>query len=207
MFNLIRKDVIALKYYFLFIAAYAVMFGLFTVSSFSPLMICMLPAIMMTLFASNLELRNKSMLFIGSLPVRRKQIVLAKYGSVFVYLVLGIILAAAIRAINEYGLGVEFPLTSLNLSLSAALAMAFAALYYPIQFWLGVRNSSFISFLVIFLAAALIGGIGNMADSLTFDMLPTRAQLVIGLPIAGLLLLYVSYRISLNLFLRKDIEG
>lgn len=87
------------------------------------------------------------------------------------------------------------------------LAMAFAALYYPIQFWLGVRNSSFISFLVIFLAAALIGGIGNMADSLTFDMLPTRAQLVIGLPIAGLLLLYVSYRISLNLFLRKDIEG
>jgi len=32
MFNLIRKDVIALKYYFLFIAAYAVMFGLFTVS-------------------------------------------------------------------------------------------------------------------------------------------------------------------------------
>ncbi|WP_391571726.1 ABC-2 transporter permease [Cohnella sp.] len=207
MFNLIRKDVIALKYYFLFIAAYAVMFGLFTVSSFSPLMICMLPAIMMTLFASNLELRNKSMLFIGSLPVRRKQIVLAKYGSVFVYLALGIILAAAIHAINEYGLGVEFPLTSLNLSLAAALAMAFAALYYPIQFWLGVRNSSFISFLVIFLAAALIGGIGNMADSLTFDMLPTRAQLVIGLPIAGLLLLYVSYRISLNLFLRKDIEG
>ncbi|WP_372636953.1 ABC-2 transporter permease [Cohnella sp.] len=206
MFNLIRKDVIALRMYFLFVAVYAVAFGLFLVSPFSPMMICMLPAIMMTVFSSSIELRNKSLLFIGSLPVRRREIVLAKYGSIFVYLALGMLLAAAIHAFNEYVLDVRFPFTALHLSLSAELAMAFAAIYYPVQFWLGVRNSSFISFLVIFLTAAILGGLGNLPGKLSLD-LPSRTQLVAGLPFVGLLLLSVSYRISLRLFLRKDIDG
>jgi len=206
MFNLIRKDLIALKFYYLFIAGYAAVFGIVSVSPFSPLMISMLPAIMMTLFASSVELRNKSMLFIGSLPVRRKQIVLANYGAVFVYLALGIILAAVVRAINFYALDVDFPLTAFHLSLSAALAMAYAALYYPIRYWLGARNSSFVSFLVIFLTAAAIGGIGNVADSAGFDE-STAERLLYGLPLAGLLLMYASYRVSLAIFLRKDIEG
>ena len=100
----------------------------------------------------------------------------------------------------------RFPFTALHLSLSAALAMAFAALYYPVQFWLGVRNSSFISFLVIFLTAAILGGLGNFKDTLSLGE-PSWVRLAAGLPIAGLLLLTVSYQVSLRIFLRKDIEG
>ncbi|XID91968.1 ABC-2 transporter permease [Paenibacillaceae bacterium WGS1546] len=206
MVKLIRKDLLALKMYFLFVVAYAAIFGIFAVSPFSSVLIAVLPPIMMTVFAASLESRNKSMLFVGSLPVRRQQIVAAKYASVLVYLVMGVALVGVVYAVNVYALERDFPITDMRLSLSAAIALSFAAVYYPVQFWLGVRYSSFVTFLVIFLTAALIGGLGGAADSLEADW-PSRTGLLAGLPFAGLVLLYLSYRASLAIFLRKDMEG
>jgi len=204
--NLIRKDLIALRLYFLFVLAYAIVFGITAVSPYSPVMICALPAIMMTLFASSLEMRGKSLLFIGSLPVRRKQIVLAKYASVFVYLALGFVLAAAVRLVNEYAIGQSFPIPAIHLAIAAGLAMFYAAAYYPIQFWLGVRNSAVVSFLVIFLTAAGIGGIANAANVLDIGT-PSYSALFWGMPAVGLVLLVASYFLSARIFSRKDIEG
>lgn len=204
--NLIRKDLVALRMYFLFILGYALFFGVATVTPYSPLLIGVLPAIMMTLFVSSVELRNKSLLFIGSLPVKRQQIVLAKYAAVFVYLAIGFALAGAVRVINETILGQSFPLTAVHLVLAAGVAMAYTALYYPIQFRLGARNSTLVSFLVVFLTMAIVGGLGS-----TFGkpglVLPDYSQWLWGIPLAGLILMVVSYGISLRIFGARDIEG
>ncbi|REK76587.1 ABC-2 transporter permease [Paenibacillus paeoniae] len=207
MYNLIRKDFIAMRWYLLFVLGYAVFFGTFSgFPVFSPIMIITLPAVMMTLFAANIELRNKTMMFVGTLPVRRKQIVLAKYISIFLYLAVGLILLVIVHLVNEYIIHQSFPITVLSLIVSAGIAMTYSALYFPIQFLLGVKSSNIVSFISIFLMIFLISLIGNVADKATefnWPILP----IMIGLPVAAIILMYLSYRLSLSIFRRKDMEG
>ncbi|MBB6633032.1 ABC-2 transporter permease [Cohnella thailandensis] len=206
MVNLIRKDLISLKWYFLFVLGYGLVFGTIATSPYSPLLVSLLPAIMLTIFVANIELRNKSMLFVGSLPVRRRQIVLAKYLSVFVYIGIGLALAAIMYLLNEHILDQSFPLTGTAVLIASSVALLFSAIYYPLYYILGSRNSSIISVLMIFLASALAGGLNKSID-LSEVGIPSQAQLTVGLPLLGLVLFYGSYRLSLSIFSRKDMEG
>ncbi len=203
MLNLIRKDLLSLKFYILAAVIYVAIFGSF---AFSPMLTGVFPAILIPLYASNIELRYKSMLFVGSLPVRRNQIVMAKYGSAFVYMALGFILMPVIQAIHRYALDRSFSITAFDLSMAAAMAMLFTSLYYPIQYWLGSRNSSIVSFALIFLMIAASGMISNAANELSLET-SIESGLTAGLPLAGLAVMWGSYRISLAIFRRKDIEG
>lgn len=206
MFNLIRKDFLALRWYFLFIAAYALFFGLLANAPFSPMIIGLMPGLMLTVLIANVETRNRSLMFVGSLPVRRQQIVLAKYATAIVYTAMGLLLAVAIGAIQRYAMDGDYRITASQLSLAAGISLAFHSLYYPFQYWLGVRNSNLISFAVIFLSAVGIGAIGNAADTLSLSRF-SETQVAIALPLAGLLLFAASYPVSLAIFSTKDMEG
>ncbi|RJE86833.1 ABC-2 transporter permease [Paenibacillus sp. 1011MAR3C5] len=207
LYYLIRKDIIVLRWYFLFITAYALVFGVFLQTSFSPLMISMLPAIMMIMFTASMETRNKSMMFIGTLPVSRKQIVSAKYVSVFFYYLLGLVLMAVVHAANQYAneymMSQSFMVSGINVLLAFGLTMVYAAIYFPVMFWLGVKNSNFIAFLAIFAMVILIGFISNITDKFSDDIFAAG----LGIPVVSLLLLYGSFRLSLFIFTRKDMAG
>ncbi|THF81679.1 ABC-2 transporter permease [Cohnella fermenti] len=206
MVNLIRKDIIALKWYWLFVLGYGAVFGLIARSPHSPLIIVMLPAIMLTIFVSNIELRNKSMLFIGSLPVKRSQIVRAKYASTFLYLTIGIAMALLMQLISRSFPDEVFTLNGFVLAIGTAVALLYSSVYYPLHYLLGPRNSSIISVIMIFLSSALAASLNKSID-LSRIALPSKLQVLIGLPLAGLVLLYVSYRVSLAILSRRDIEG
>ncbi|MFC4596906.1 ABC-2 transporter permease [Cohnella hongkongensis] len=203
MLNLIRKDLLSLRFYIAAGLLYVVIFGTF---AFTPTMTGAFPAILIPLYATHIELRYKSMLFVGSLPVRRSQVVMAKYGSAFIYLVLGFLLTLVLQAVHRYGLDRSFPITTFDLAVAAALVMLFTSLYYPIQYALGSRNSTTVSFVLIFLTIAASGWIGNVANQLSLEP-STEIRLIVGLPLAGVALMCVSYRISIAIFLRKDLEA
>lgn len=212
MYNLIRKEFIVLRWYFLFNAGYALVFGVFLQSSFSPLMISMLPPIMMMMFAANMELRNKAMMFVGTLPISRKQIVSAKYVTVFFYYLIGLILMAVIHAANDLAYTVENTLamsadiTILMILLSFSFTMLYAAFYYPIQYWLGVKYSNIISFISIFFMVIVLSTVANIVEKFS-DYLIANEFVVIGIPALSLLLFYGSYRLSLAIFTRLDMTG
>jgi len=210
MYNLIRKEFIVLRWYFLFNAAYALVFGVFLQSAFSPLMVSMLPPIMMMMFAASMELRNKAMMFVGTLPISRKQIVSAKYVTVFFYYLIGLILMAVIDAANEFAYtgknAMSAEITLLMILLSFSFTMLYAAFYYPIQYWLGVKYSNIISFLSIFFMVIVLSTVANIIDKFS-DYLITNEFIVIGIPALSLLLFYGSYRLSLAIFTRLDMAG
>ncbi|GAB2697894.1 ABC-2 transporter permease [Paenibacillus thermoaerophilus] len=206
MLNLIRKDLIVLRWYFLFVAAYVLVFGVITVTPFSPMMLVVLPTMMLTLFATNLEIRNKSMLFVGSLPVGRKQIVQAKYASFFVYLAIGIVLGCLSNLSNQVRYGPEdFPFSLQTLALAVFVSMLFTSLYYPLYYWLGTKSAAIATFSTLFLTAAGIAGFISVADSVDIGIANVSGfPFLYALPLVGLALLFVSYRLSLAIFLRKD---
>ncbi|MFF2888159.1 ABC-2 transporter permease [Paenibacillus sp. NPDC057967] len=79
LFYLLRKDFIGLRWYFPFVAIFALIFGWNFRTSVSPLLILVLPTVMMVMLTASIEFRSKSMMFVSTLPINRKQIVLAKY--------------------------------------------------------------------------------------------------------------------------------
>lgn len=212
MYNLIRKEVIVLRWYFLFNAGYAFVFGVILQSAFSPLMIGMLPPIMMMMFAANMELRNKAMMFVGTLPISRKQIVSAKYVTVLFYYLIGLILMAVIHTANDFAytsantMAMSSEITILMILLSFSFTLLYAAFYYPIQYWLGVKYSNIISLMSIFLMVIVLGTVANIIEKFS-DYLIANEFVVIGIPALSLLFFYGSYRLSIIIFTRLDMTG
>jgi len=206
LLHLIRKDFIVLRWYFLFVAVFALIFGWNFRTSISPLLIQALPTVMMVMLTASIEFRSKSMMFVSALPVSRKQIVLAKYVSVFFYCMLGLVLMIAVHAANVYITGQSTAVSGYSMLLAFGVSMLFAAIYLFIQFWLGIRSSQVMVFAAILLLNLFLGMASDAMEKLS-DVFWFNVPLAAGIPLAGLLIMYSSYRWSLHIFRRKDIQG
>ncbi|MBP1991105.1 ABC-2 transporter permease [Paenibacillus eucommiae] len=200
MLNLIRKDILILRYYFLFVVLYIAFFGFLLPTERSSLLLGILPTVMLTMFSCSLERKNKNLLFVGSLPISRKQIVSAKYSTLFVYLLIGLASGLLMMLINRYVLQREASFTGTDIGLTLGICFLFGSLFFPIYYWLGAKGSQIVIFIFVFLTIA-----ASNLPKREIDWLP-ESQLATAwlFPVVGLLLLGLSFRLSLAIFRRKD---
>jgi len=157
MVNLVWKDIIILKR-FLWLAPLYGFFALFffrtnpggALSAGTVMVIFML-----VLQAIMLDDKNKSEIMLNSLPLRRKDIVLAKYISGFLYATLVILLFLVAQTVVTV-MGISISITKISLEGIAGALIAMALLisfYFPIYFKFGYLRSRIVGtilFVVLF---------------------------------------------------------
>lgn len=168
MFNLVIKDIAIQKKTLLYALLYAIIapiaffsmapsgFGLYVLPP-------MATAYLFISFAVNYDEKNKSEIVLNSLPIKREDIVISKYISVFVFAILGIIYSIIIGFIGKFtGLQVfARSISLLDIVLVLTSACIFSSIFFPVYFKFGyVKMNLFnvvLAMLFIFLPSVAIG--------------------------------------------------
>lgn len=164
--------------------------------------------------------KNKSEIMLNSLPLRRRDIVFAKYLSFFPYAILGILSYLFTQAVVSV---TGIPITLEKLSLEGIIGVLVAvigmiSIYFPIYFKLGYQRSNIIAtflFLGIFFSAiALIGhGLRGVYNPVTHNILngaanwlQTQADWQIASYLIALMLIIMaaSFRLSLRFYAKRE---
>lgn len=156
--------------------------------------------------------KNKSEIMLNSLPLRRRDIVLAKYLTAIVFYVTGLILYTAVVGIIRWA---DFPVATswlqweglLSVSVSVGLM---AAVVLPLYFKLGYHRSRIVNIIVlvavILIPAALLQVLSEYHPSFAAFLQSFTDQNAVRLISGGLIMfLAVSCALSLKMYLRKDI--
>jgi hypothetical protein len=152
MLNLILKDLLIQKKSLILSLVYGV---IFTVSfknvnsNICPLVI----VYMLLVSACAYDDKNKSDIMLNSLPIRRKNIVLAKYLSTFVYMIIGLGISAIVTAVlKAAGISITMKLfSSKSLILCTISVMLLSAVYLPLNFKFGYVISKYIGIILFVL--------------------------------------------------------
>lgn len=222
MFNLVWKDFLLLKKVLWFAPIYSLGMGI----AFSNMNAGALSAstigvsYMLMIQACARDDKNKSEIMLNSLPLRRRDIVLAKYLSIFPYAILGILSYLLTQSVISV---TGIPITLGNLSLEGVIGVLVAiigmiSIYFPIYFKLGYLRSNIIAtflFLGIFFSTiALIGhGLRGIYNPLTQNILnsivnwlQTQANWQIASYLITLMLIIMaaSFRLSLRFYGKRE---
>lgn len=164
MYRLIWKDFMIIRRTLWFIPLYA--FGMaiaFSNSSAGALSASTIGIAYMLLIQANArDEKNKSEIMLNSLPLSRQDVVLAKYLSVFPYVIMGIIFYLLTQGVVSIT-GIPIPLGRISLEEVIGVlvgVMGMISIYFPIYFKLGYLRSNMIATLLflgfIFFSMALI---------------------------------------------------
>lgn len=177
MVNLVWKDLLILKR-FLWLAA---LYGVFALFAFGFMKGAAISAgtigasYMLLILACAKDDKNKSEVMLNSFPLRRRNIVLAKYLSVFLYAALAILsFLIAQRVVSVTGIPIFISQISLVGIVGALVNMiVLISFYYPIYFKLGYPRSNMFGMILFFVCFFLptsisqivhgLGGVGNPA--------------------------------------------
>lgn len=216
MYNLVLKDMLHLKRYLL-MSPLIVVFAMAALHNMSGVVLtASTVAIAYTsmIQACMRDDKNGSDLMLNSLPLRRRDIVLAKYFSIFVYVGVGFVSYVVVWAIMRE-LGMEVSKTSLmGLVGTLASVVVLSSVYFPLYFKLGYAKSNMFGTLMFFLyffGQSLVIRLARdlVARTELGDRLSTLVAWVNGMSawLAPLLLLllvfvvmFVSYRFSLRFY-------
>src|SRR5665647_780924 len=145
MVNLVRKDLLILKRY-LWLAPLYGFFALYTFRTMPGGALSVGTVVvtyMLMLQAITQDDKNNSEIMLNSLPLRRKDIVLAKYISGFLYATLVILLFLVAQTVVTV-MGISISITKISLEGIAGALIAMALLisfYFPIYFKFGYLRS------------------------------------------------------------------
>lgn len=222
MFNLVWKDFLVLKR----VLWYAPFYGIFMAFTLSSLNGGALTGAtvgvtyLLMIQACARDDKNKSEIMLNSLPLRRRDIVLAKYLSVFPYAALGILsflLGQGIVSVT----GIHLPVNSVSWEgiVSALVSMiGMVSLYYPFYFKLGYLRSNMVG-MIIFLACffsvvALLGhGLQSIHNPFVENFiqnfggwLQTQAnwQIASYFLVLALIMMAASFQLSLRFYNRRE---
>ena len=228
MVNLVWKDLLLLKRSLWFTALY-VLLALFVFRTMpgGALSAATVGATYMLMIqALTQDDKNKSEIMLNSLPMRRQDIVLAKYLSVFIYAILAIIGCLLAQSMVSI-IGIPMPIgwISLEKITGALVAMAvLTSIYFPIYFKFGYLRSRMVG-MILFLACFFflpmvigltvqeLGGVGNPAIRNILAMLQeagnwlqTQAdwQIATYFLALALILMAASARLSLGFYRRRE---
>lgn len=227
MFNLVWKDFLILKRY-LWISLF---YGFFAVLAFNFMNGGALSAatvgVTYMLMAQSIAMddKNKSEIMLNSLPLRRRDIVFAKYLSVFLYATLGILSFLLAQCVVTV-IGISIPISHITIEgiFGALIAtVVLLSIYYPIYFKFGYLRSRWAGMILFFacffflpLAGDLIvnglGGVNpalqNIAASLqrVDGWLQAQAdwQIASYLLVLAFIFVFASVRLSLSLYTRRE---
>lgn len=152
MFNLIIKDILIQKKTVLFTFVYMLfLIVFFKEAGFVSAMV--ITSYMLVITGFSLEEKNKSDIMLNSLPIKRRNIVLAKYLSIFIYFGVGVaayfLTTIVIRVLGS-------PITIRPITFEEIIGALFAitllnGIYLPVIFKVGYTKSRVVSFVMFFL--------------------------------------------------------
>ena len=160
MLNLVIKDILIQKKSLLYAFLYAIFLSI-TFSTLKPegmglYVLCpIVITYLLIYYAVNYDDKNKSEIIINSLPIKREDIVIAKYISTFIYAIIGIIYATVIALIGKYiGFSIyTMSISLLDIILVFAAVGIFASIFFPVYFKFGAikaRIFNILLFMIIF---------------------------------------------------------
>jgi len=155
MLNLIIKDILIQKKTII----YALLYTIFMEVSFSSILpsgfglYVMSPMVITYLFISlavQYDDKNKSEIILNSLPVKKSDIVIAKYVSTFVFGIVGIISSIIVGFIgNTTGLLIFIgSISTLDIVLVVMSICIFSSIFYPVYFKFGVSRMKIFTVLI-----------------------------------------------------------
>ncbi|MGP0583859.1 ABC-2 transporter permease [Paenibacillus timonensis] len=208
LIHLVRKDFLLLQRYLWLLFIYMVVFSGFVQSDGSPLY-GMLPG-MVLILALNADMRLPNQQFLVNLPVRRSYLVLSKYVSAFILMLIAfvfcILLNTGANAVHGQPAAFNFG-QMLGIFLAQIL---FMAIYIPIYYWLGLKGAQYLNvamIIVVMIGSQLSSNLLSDEDSLQLSASISTHPVATGLLGAsvGILALVVSYLISRMIFARRDL--
>lgn len=154
MYNLILKDILIQKKMILLSFLYVVFFIIAMQGAglvIYPMAVTAL-TYMLVLTSCAYDDKNKADVMLNSLPLKRYNIVLAKYLSIFVYIAIGtIVYYVTTTLVYLTGLPVKTSPISLEGLAGTVLSIIFLnSIYYPFYFKLGYVKSRFVSLILFF---------------------------------------------------------
>lgn len=180
---------------------------------------------LMVVYANAYDYKYQGEILINSLPVARKQVVLAKYLAAFAfagYMLAIIIFVGIIMNITGWELKSGLDLFSSFGFLIVALFLLciYLAVYFPLYFKLGYQKSRWANFITLFSLYGVLWFLGSMARTgeqagsvanestpgVIFNVAAGQGDvlyygLLLGL---GFVFLFVSMRISVNIYQKKE---
>lgn len=218
MLNLLLKDLIVQKKSILFVFGYCffLVFAFQGLEGTAPIAATTAAVYLLIQYSFAHEDKNKSEILLNSLPISRKDIVLAKYLSIFLYLGLAMV---AYMAATLIVMAVKIPIKVQFISLQGITTSLFvvslmASAYLPVVFKLGYLKAKMFNIamflLFFFIPMGLISLSQNPEFALslnkTLNSFASWSDWQIALLIAGisLLMMCVSYCISLNIYNNRE---
>lgn len=162
--------------------------------------------------------RNDVDRMINSLPVNRKEIVISKYLSSFIFLIIGIVITIIFASIIKFS-GLSHINRFMNLTdiiIVSIFTVVYSCVYLPIYLWLGYLKSQLINKVLnyfIFICVTITVGIvtlidnGTAKDSLmNFVILPNfELYMVMSFLCCSIILISISIFTSLKIYINKDL--
>lgn len=211
MFTLIFKDLLIEKK----IIALSTIYVFFMVFAYQGVQEGMFSAIVVALSyllvqtACAYDEKNKTDIMLNSLPVKRFHIVLARYFSAFVALIIGTIEYSIIKIIIE---ALMIPINVYPISLSeflggfTALALL-SSIYFPFYFKIGYIKAKMLNMILFLLVFFGIGGLSYILKAgypIPFIESLTELQFSILLSAAVFIIMILSFLLSLHFYNKRD---
>ncbi|MEF2966072.1 ABC-2 transporter permease [Paenibacillus sp. M1] len=207
--GLVRKDFLLMRRYLWLLVIYAVAFSGIISGTGGTMLYGLLPGVLLIL-TIGADMRQPNQQFLVSLPLKRNQLVLAKYASSFIILVLSIAVCLLMNIATDL---LDFGTVRINTALAVGTTVTmslFISVYLPLYYWLGLKGAQYLNvgMMVIIMigngAVTSLLGSRDMAPALDFL---TAHRLQAGLLIGSgtVLVIVVSYLISRSIFMKRDL--
>ena len=217
MFSLVLKDILIQKKYVLFSIIYAFFFSFMFKSTDSSMLFIMIPIMvsyMLIIGACGYDDKNKCEIMLNSLPINRTTLVISKYISTFVFILIGLLLTLATTTIlNSLGFGhFNKPMNLENILGPVVGVLLLSCLYFPLYFKFGYQKSRYFLISVFFLIFAIpttlskIIAKGNTPPSFIVYLNSQPDSLITTfIIIIAFIILLASMLLSIRFYLNKDL--
>jgi len=180
---------------------------------------------LMLVYANSYDFKYNGEIMINSLPISRKEIVLAKYLSAFVYALIIMIIVFPLSFVLKI---LDFPgLNTIGIrSLAGFLIIGifflsiYISIYLPLYYKLGYMNSRWANFISLFVIFGLVGFLGDITKDYqgNFSASPGIVEIFFGIltgqgttmafqimALLSIILVLISMRISVWIYRNKDL--
>lgn len=217
MLNLVFKDILIQKKSFLVAILYGAVFTFTFSNTNTPETIFIaVPSVIGYLFvtyACAYDDKNKSEIMLNSLPISRKDIVLSKYLSIILYVLIGVCISFIFTTSFKYlGFGHINRFMTLEDVVGAIIVISLlSSIYYPIYFKFGYLKSKYLStFMLVgtlFIPTAIVELAGKSTSANIIEYLSKVPEGILRFSIILILIVIalLSASLSLKIYLNRDL--
>ena len=215
MLNLIIKDIVIQKKTFLYAFLFTIVASTdflfmnmnpnsFNLYVFSPIVI----SYMFVNFALSYDDKNKSEIALNSLPIKRNDIVIAKYISIFAFAAIGIIYSIIIGFIGKIA-GLSMFTTTITLKNVVTIltyTCIFNLILFPIYFKIGFIKTQIFTVVLLFLTMIAFSNPNNIVEQKFTQFINNTSSLTQNslAPIIGLIFFMISLMLSIRIYNNKE---